>query len=73
MDTRKAQTIATEKYMNKVGTQAKTYKLRRQVAEDFAATCREAGVSQSEILMELMQNYIETQKNKICHECHDIM
>lgn len=72
-DERKAQTRATERYMNKVGTQAKTYKLRKKVVEDFAIACKGAGVSQSEALMELMQNYIDEQKNKICHDCHDKM
>ncbi len=64
MEERKPQTIATEKYMNKVGLQAKTYKLRKKTVDEFAVACKAAGVSQAEVLMSLMQEYIDRQKNK---------
>jgi hypothetical protein len=48
------QTIATEKYNKKVGLMNKTYKLRKEVVEEFAHACEVAGVSQSGQLTEMM-------------------
>ncbi len=61
-ESRKPQTIATEKYMQKAGIIAKTYKLKREVAEEFAKACKKTGVSQSEQLTRMMEEFIESQK-----------
>jgi hypothetical protein len=53
------QTIATEKYNKKVGLMNKTYKLRKEVVEEFAKACESAGVSQSGQLTEMMIGFIE--------------
>jgi hypothetical protein len=53
------QTIATEKYNKKVGLMNKTYKLRKEVVEEFAMACESAGVSQSGQLTEMMIGFIE--------------
>jgi hypothetical protein len=56
------QTIATEKYNKKVGLMNKSYKLRREVVEEFAKACETAGVSQSGQLTEMMNRFIKKVK-----------
>lgn len=53
------QTIATEKYMKKAGWMSKTYKLKREVVEEFARVCEANGVSQAGQLTEMMKKFIE--------------
>jgi hypothetical protein len=53
------QTIATEKYIKKVGIMSKSYKLRREVVEEFAQACEKMGVSQSGQLTEMMVEFTE--------------
>ncbi len=53
------QTIATEKYAKKAGWISKSYKLKRNVVEEFAEACDAAGVSQAGQLMKMMQQFIE--------------
>ena len=55
----KPQTVATMKYEAKAGWMAKTYKLKREVAEQFAEACRKAGTSQAKQLMTMMQSFID--------------
>lgn len=55
----KPQTIATEKYNQKVGLISKSYKLKKGVVDDFANACDIAGVSQASKLTELMKSFIE--------------
>ena len=43
----KPQTVATEKYTKKVGIVAKTYKLKKTLADEFADACERAGTNQS--------------------------
>lgn len=57
----KPQTIATEKYRKKVGIVSKSYKLRKEVVEQFAEACRKAGVSQSAQLTKIMKEFSEKQ------------
>ena len=59
------QTIATKKYTEKVGLISKSYKLRRDLVEQFAQACEEAGVSQSRQLSDMMKNFIEEQNKKM--------
>ncbi len=53
------QTIATEKYAKKAGWISKSYKLKRNVVEEFAEACDAAGVSQAGQIMKMMQQFIE--------------
>ena len=52
------QTIANEKYQKKAGFISKSYKLKKDVADRFAAACERAGVSQAAKITELMENFI---------------
>lgn len=53
------QTIATEKYAAKAGWMSKSYKMKREVVEDFATACELAGVSQAGQLMKMMKEFTE--------------
>lgn len=55
----KPQTIASEKYQKKAGYMSKSFKLKRDLVEQFAKACEKAGVSQAGKLTELMKNFIE--------------
>ena len=53
------QTIASEKYQKKAGYIAKSYKLKREVVEQFQQACERQGVSQAGKIMELMQEFVK--------------
>lgn len=53
------QTVATRKYQQKVGLIAKSYKIKKDVADRFAAACESAGVSQAAKITELMEKFIK--------------
>lgn len=55
----KPQTIATEKYAKKAGWVSKTYKLKKEIVDQFAEACEKANVSQAAQLMKMMQEFIE--------------
>lgn len=64
----KPQTIATKKYEKKAGFVSKSYKLRRELVDQFAEACEAAGVSQAAQLTAMMTAFIEEQeKNKSLH------
>lgn len=56
------QTIATKKYEKKAGLVSKSYKLKREVVDQFAEACERAGVSQAAQLTKMMQEFIEQNK-----------
>ncbi len=56
-----AQTIASEKYQKKAGYMTKGFKLKREVAEQFAAACEKAGVSQAAQITKMMNTFVEEQ------------
>lgn len=58
----KPQTVATRKYEKKAGWVSKSYKLKREVVEQFAEACEKAGVSQAAQLTKMMNEFIEAQK-----------
>lgn len=58
------QTIATKKYEKKAGWVSKSYKLKREVVDQFAEACDEAGVSQAAQLTRMMQEFIEQNKKE---------
>lgn len=41
------QTIASEKYQKKAGYMTKGFQIKRELADQFAAACEKAGVSQA--------------------------
>ena len=56
------QTIATDKYQKKIGLIAKSYKIKKELADQFAEACAKAGVSQASQISALMRGFIEQQK-----------
>lgn len=58
----KPQTIATKKYEQKAGWVSKSYKLKRELVDQFAEACDRAGVSQAAQLSQMMKEFIEEQK-----------
>ena len=60
-----AQTKATAKYQQKVGLVSKSYKLRKEIVDAYAAACKKAGVSAAVQLTKMMTAFIEeTEKEK---------
>lgn len=59
-----AQTIATQKYHQKIGLISKSYKLKQELVERFAAACDKAGVSQAAKISELMEQFIAEQNTQ---------
>ena len=57
-----AQTIASEKYQKKAGYMTKGFKIKRDLAEEFAKACEEANVSQASQISAMMRDFIEAQK-----------
>ncbi len=55
----KPQTVATAKYEAKVGLIAKSYKLKRELVEQFAEACEKADTSQAAQLSKMMQHFID--------------
>ncbi len=61
----KPQTKASTKWEKKVGIIAKTYKLKKTLADEFAEVAREKGSNQTKELARIMQEYIdEWRKNE---------
>lgn len=53
------QTIATEKYIKKVGLISKSYKLKKELTEDFAEACAKRNTSAATELTKFMEKFIE--------------
>ena len=49
-----------DKWNAKAGYISKSYKLKREVVEEFAEACQKAGVSQAGKLTELMKSFSES-------------
>lgn len=58
----KPQTVASEKYQKKAGYMTKGFKIKREIAEEFAAACESAGVSQAAQITKMMKDFIAGQK-----------
>lgn len=56
------QTTASAKYQKKVGLIAKSYKIKKNLADDFKQTCERIGVGQAETISKLMKQFIEDNK-----------
>lgn len=53
-----AQTIASAKYQAKAGYMSKSFKLKKDVVEQFMAACEKNGDSQASVITEFMNKYI---------------
>lgn len=53
-----------DKWNEKAGLISKSYKLKREVVEQFADACDKAGVSQASQLTKMMQEFIKQQNNE---------
>lgn len=58
----KPQTVATRKYEAKAGWISKSYKLKKELVEEFASACEKAGVSQAAQLSTMMKAFIDETK-----------
>ncbi|MDD5987312.1 MAG: chemotaxis protein [Eubacteriales bacterium] len=56
------QTLATEKYHKKVGLISKSFKIKKELADEFRKACEESGVSQASKISEFMREYINEVK-----------
>lgn len=59
-----AQTIATKKYQEKAGYIAKSYKLKKDIVEEFGLACQKMGVSQAQQITQMMKDFIEKTKEE---------
>ena len=63
-----AQTKATEKwqkkagYKKKVGIISKSFKLKKELTDEFKEACEKAGVSQAAQISKMMREFIDEQK-----------
>ena len=53
----KPQTVATRKYEQKTGWVSKSYKLKKDVVEEYSAACKKAGVSAAGQIRTCFYNY----------------
>lgn len=51
-----------DKWDAKAGMVPKTYKVKKQAAEEFAAVCKSQGIAVGIKLSELMKSYVEQNK-----------
>lgn len=58
----KKQTIATDKYQKKMGYCTKGFKIKRDLADEFASTCERLGVGQAATISDFMKKFIEENK-----------
>ena len=53
-----------DKWNEKAGYMSKSYKLKRELVEQFAEACEKAGVSQAGKLSEMMKNFVYEMSEK---------
>lgn len=53
------QTVATQKYNEKVGLISKSYKLRKELTEEFADACAKRNISAAAAITEFMEKFIK--------------
>ena len=58
----KAQTKATDKWQKKVGIISKSFKLKKELTDEFKEACEKAGVSQAAQISKMMRDFIDEQK-----------
>lgn len=59
VEKKSTQAAATRRYEQKVGLISKSYKLRKELVEEYAAACAKEGVSASGQLSKMMKAFIE--------------
>lgn len=59
MKTTNAQSKATRKYEAKIGLISKSYKLKKEVVEEFKKACERSGTSQAKELTRFMEQFIK--------------
>lgn len=57
------QTIASEKYQKKAGYMTKSFKLKRDIVEQFEEACERIGRSQAEVIREFMEKFVQQNKS----------
>ena len=58
----KAQTKATDKWQKKVGIISKSFKLKKELTDEFKEACEKAGVSQAAQISKMTREFIDEQK-----------
>lgn len=58
----KVQTKATDKWQKKVGIISKSFKLKKELTDEFKEACEKAGVSQAAQISKMMREFIDEQK-----------
>ena len=58
----KAQTKATDKWQKKVGIISKSFKLKKELTDEFKEACEKAVVSQAAQISKMMREFIDEQK-----------
>ena len=58
----KSQTKATDKWQKKVGIISKSFKLKKELTDEFKEACEKAGVSQAAQISKMMREFIDEQK-----------
>lgn len=53
------QTKATKNYQKKIGLIAKSFKIKKELADEFKEACEKAGVGQAATISRLMQEFID--------------
>lgn len=53
------------RWSKKNGIAAKTYKLNKEIAEEFAQVCKQNGESQGKLITEFMNDYIKKKRKHI--------
>lgn len=56
-------TISSKKYQDKVGLISKSYKLKKEVVQEFSNACEKAGISQSAQLSKMMSQFAKEIKD----------
>lgn len=52
-------TLRNERYQKKAGWISKSYKLKRELVEEFAEVCEQEGISQAGQISKMMKAFIE--------------
>lgn len=55
-------TLRKARWNKKAGYKSKSFSLRGEIADQFATACETAGRSQANVIQELMQQFIDSQK-----------
>ena len=56
------QTVASMKYQKKAGLIAKSFKIKKTLADEFRKACKERGEGQAAVVTRLLQGYIDETK-----------